>query len=153
MPGKITVTFFFLCLIGASGCTKSETPSPNTAAPAEHTSNTDAHNIGVGPVSSLKLENEIQHALVASGEKLFTNKCAACHKMEEKYVGPALKGVTIRRQPEWIMNMILNPQEMTQKDPTAQELLGEYLTQMPFQNITQAEVRSILEYFRSVDHK
>jgi len=91
--------------------------------------------------------------MAQNGEKLFGAKCAACHKMNERYVGPALSGVTTRRQPEWIMNMIMNPQEMTQKDATAQTLLGEYMTQMTFQNLTQEETRSILEYFRSNDHK
>ena len=30
------------------------------------------------------------------------------------------------RTPEWIMNMILNPTEMVEKDPLAKELLVEF---------------------------
>ena len=71
------------------------------------------------------------------GKTLFEAKCSACHKAEERYVGPALKGVTTRRSAEWIMNMILNPAEMLEKDATAKELLAEYMTQMTFQNVTQ----------------
>jgi hypothetical protein len=71
--------------------------------------------------------------------------------MDEKVVGPALGGVTKRRTPEWIMNMILNPEEMTKQDPTAQALLAEHLTQMTFQNVTEKEARAILEYFRKTD--
>ncbi len=102
---------------------------------------------GIGPVKTLKLE-EINAQLAKTGGETFKVKCAACHKMEERYVGPALKGVSDRRSPEWIMNMILNPIEMVQKDDTAKELLGEYLVQMTFQNVTETEARGILEYLR-----
>lgn len=107
---------------------------------------------GVGPISELKLE-PLDVKLATHGKEIFLNKCSACHKEEERYVGPALKGVTTRRNPIWIMNMILNPLEMTQKDPEAQKLLEEYLTQMAFQNVTSEEARSLLEYFRYYDEK
>ena len=106
---------------------------------------------GVGPVKELKLESTIDQALSNKGKEVFTSKCSACHKMEERYVGPALKGITTRRAPEWTMNMILNPAEMLEKDETAQELLGEFLVPMTFQNVTQDETRAIYEYFRFVD--
>lgn len=91
--------------------------------------------------------------LVEEGKKVFELKCTACHKLEERYVGPALKGITKRRKPEWIMNMILNPIEMTQKDPIAKQLLSEYLTQMTYQDIKENEARAILEYFRYIDRE
>ena len=81
----------------------------------------------------------------------FGGTCSACHKLDQRYVGPALTGVTKRRTPEWIMNMILNPQEMTQKDPIAKDLLATHFTQMSFQNVTQEEARAILEFFRQND--
>lgn len=93
----------------------------------------------------------ISPELAASGKKVFDEKCSACHKFGEKYVGPDLKSVTKRRSAEWIMNMILNPQEMTQKDPAAQELLATYMTQMTYQNVSQEDARAILEYFRQMD--
>ncbi len=105
---------------------------------------------GIGPVSSVQV-GAIDEAMAKKGLELFDSKCSACHKWEEKVVGPALQGVTKRRKPEWIMNMILNPVEMTQKDPTAQQLLAEHLTQMTFQNVTQDEARAILEHFRKKD--
>lgn len=107
----------------------------------------DTNSKGVGPVSSLTLEN-LNDGLAKDGKALFDTKCSACHKMAERYVGPGLADVTKRRAPEWIMNMILNPAEMTQKDATAQGLLGEYMVQMTFQNASEAEARKILEYFR-----
>ncbi len=106
--------------------------------------------IGIGPIKELKL-GPIDQSLVKKGKEIFESKCAACHKFDEKYVGPPLRGVTKRRKPEWIMNIILNPSEMIQKDPIAKELLAEYLTPMPFQNVSEEDARAILEYLRSVD--
>ena len=105
---------------------------------------------GIGPVSKVEI-GALDTGKANKGKTAFEGKCAACHKLEEKVVGPALKGITTRRTPEWIMNMILNPVEMTQKDPIAQELLAEHLTQMTFQNVSQEEARDMLEYFRQVD--
>ncbi|MDH5657117.1 MAG: cytochrome c [Spirochaetia bacterium] len=105
---------------------------------------------GVGPVSSLTL-GELDAALASSGEKLFNEKCSSCHKMEKRYIGPALAGVTQRRTPEWVMNMILNPEGMVQENEAAKKLLMEYSAPMANQSLTEDEARSILEYFRKVD--
>jgi mono/diheme cytochrome c family protein len=85
------------------------------------------------------------------GKTVFDTKCSACHKWEERYVGPALDGVTQRRQPEWIMNMILNPEEMIKNDDQAKALFAQYLTPMTFQNVSKDEATAILTYFRSLD--
>ncbi|NQX97877.1 MAG: cytochrome c [Flavobacteriales bacterium] len=104
--------------------------------------------IGVGPITSVTL-GEIDDALVEKGKELYKINCTACHKMGKRVVGPALAGVTERRTPEWIMNMIMNPEEMVEKDPTAKALLAEYLAPMANQNITEDEARAILEFFRT----
>lgn len=106
---------------------------------------------GIGPIQELTVPDEIDPVLVAEGEATFTTYCSACHKIEERYVGPALAGVTIRRSPEWIMNMILNTNEMIFQDETAYELLAEYMTPMAQLPLTEEQVRGILEYFRQVD--
>ena len=71
--------------------------------------------------------------------------------MRERYVGPDMSGVTLRRAPEWILNMILNPEEMVFNDDTAYELLAEYMTQMPSMPVTHEQAFAILEYFRLTD--
>ena len=104
---------------------------------------------GVGPVSSVELADEIDQEMATKGEELFKSKCTACHKIEKRLVGPALKGVTERRSPEWIMNMILNPENMVNEDPIAKQLLAEYSAPMSNQSLTEDEARAILEYFRT----
>lgn len=90
--------------------------------------------------------------MASSGADVFKKLCSACHKMDKKFVGPELAGVTERRSPEWIMNMILNPTEMIKKDPIAKKLLIESnMAVMANQGLSEEETRSILEYFRQYD--
>ena len=103
---------------------------------------------GIGPVKSITLD-EVDEAMVAEGKELFKLKCSACHKISKRVVGPALVDVIRRRSPEWIMNMILNPEVMVAENTIAKKLLAEYLAPMANQNLTEKEARAILEYFRT----
>ncbi|MEO0144755.1 MAG: c-type cytochrome [candidate division WOR-3 bacterium] len=141
----INVAFFLFLLSCQSS--KTEIKEENKQVQNEVVSD-----IGIGPIKEVKL-GPIDQSLVSKGKEVFEMKCTACHKLDERFVGPPLRGITKKRKPEWIMNMILNPVEMTQKDPIAKQLLAEYLTQMTFQNVSQEEARAILEYFRSIDEE
>ena len=96
------------------------------------------------------MADEIDLDLAKQGEDVYVKMCSACHKPEKRFVGPAPKGIMERRSPEWIMNMILNPDEMVQKDPIARALLAEYLSPMANQNLTEEQARAVLEYFRTL---
>jgi len=113
----------------------------------------DDPELGIGPVKEVKLDPQINNDLVNKGKQIFDVKCTPCHKIGEKLVGPPLKDVTKRRKPEWIMNMILNPEQMIRENMIAKSLStsGQYPTPMTFQNVTQDDARAILEYFRSND--
>jgi mono/diheme cytochrome c family protein len=108
---------------------------------------------GIGPVTTEITVGAVDHAMAERGEKTFEGKCSACHKLNEKYVGPALGKVTERRTPAYIMNMILNPEGMYTKHPVAKQLLAEHLTQMPNLGLSQDEARELVEYFREQDAK
>lgn len=104
---------------------------------------------GIGPVKSVKL-GPIDNALAAKGKALFDEKCAMCHLLKEKKIGPPLQDVTLRQTPEFIMNLIINPPEMEQKDEIVKNLLSEYHVPMPNLSLSQEQAREILEYLRSV---
>ena len=109
-------------------------------------------NKGVGPVTNVILEDKVNISMANSGEKLFNQLCTSCHMINEDYIGPAMSGILVRRSPEWIMNMILNPIQMLEEDPIAIELLEEYgFEYMYNQNLLEEEAREILEYFRLLD--
>ena len=107
---------------------------------------------GVGPITSLTLPAEIDQAMVTKGADIYKKMCTACHKPDKKFIGPAPKGVLKRRTPEWIMNMILNPEEMVAKDPLAKSLLMEFNgAPMANQNLSEEDARAVLEYFRTLN--
>jgi len=107
-------------------------------------------NKGIGPITSITLADEIDQELAKTGAEVYVKMCSACHKPTKRFVGPAPLGIMERRSPEWIMNMILNPDEMVQKDPIAKALLAEYLSPMANQNLTEEQARAVLEYFRTL---
>ena len=104
---------------------------------------------GIGPVRNLDLP-PVDAALAEEGQTAFVTKCSACHKVEERYIGPELGTVLERRRPEFVMNMILNANEMVQRHPAIRELLAQFYTPMPVQVTDPDEARAILEYLRSV---
>jgi len=111
----------------------------------------DLTNKGVGPITSLTLPAEIDQTMATHGKDVFKKMCTACHKAAKKFIGPAPKNILLRRTPEWIMNMILNPDEMVQKDPLAKALLIEFNgSPMANQNLSEEDARAVLEYFRTL---
>ena len=108
--------------------------------------------VGVGPITEIKLTKSIQSPLAKEGKVLFESKCTMCHKFDQKVVGPALSNITRKRSPEWIMNMILNPDGMVKENEAAKELLAQF-NNMPMinQNLSKKEARAILEYLRQFD--
>ena len=111
----------------------------------------DLTNKGIGPIKSLALAPEVDQTMASHGKDVFKKMCTACHKATKKFIGPAPKNILLRRTPEWIMNMILNPDEMTQKDPLAKSLLIEFNgSPMANQNLSEEDARAVLEYFRTL---
>jgi len=103
-------------------------------------------------VKAIEMTNPLNKEWVATGKASYELKCLACHKLtDEKLVGPGWSGVTKKREPLWIMNMITNVDMMLEKDPEAQKLLEQCLVRMPNQNITQEDARKLIEFMRSND--
>ncbi len=110
-------------------------------------------NKGIGPIDHVDLGDEIDQDMAAAGEAYFNSVCIACHQIETRMVGPALKGVLDDRSPEWVMNMILNTNEMLEKDETAKALLEIYQAPMTYMGTTEQEARELVEYFRTVSDR
>ena len=130
-------------------------PPPPPAAAETGTGGLSAFQMehGIGPITEpVEVAATPDHEMAEEGEEVFQGKCGACHKMGEKYVGPALGEVTKRRTPAYIMNMILNPQEMVERHPIAKQLLAEHMTFMPNQGLTREEAREVVEYLRTQAH-
>lgn len=138
-------------LVGCSGGSNNGNSTKESSAQKESNGLTAFEKEhGIGPVTEeIKLPDSIEEELAEKGEEIFETKCSACHKMSERYVGPALGDVLDRRSPTYVMNMILNPDEMVKKHPEARKKLAEFMTPMPDQNLSREEARAVVEYLRS----
>ena len=110
-------------------------------------------NVGVGPIKELILPESIDEALAEKGKTLYTDKaCTSCHHTTEVITGPAPVGIFERRNPAWVMNMIMNPEKMIAEDPDAMALLEEYNNVvMTNQDVSEEEARAIVEFFRTIE--
>lgn len=147
----IALFFVFVACSGGGGKSKiDQIKEQSKMEPANPYANWES-NHGVGPVDAFGLSTEIDQELAARGQEVYEAKCTACHKSEKKFIGPPPKDILKRRTPAWVMNMILNPEEMVQKDPIAKQLLIDYNgSPMANQNLTEDEARAVLEYFRTL---
>ncbi len=135
-------------LVGCGGGDAAPADAPAAGQPAAGGLSAAELEKGVGPIQGVTV-GPLDETLARKGEELFTVKCSACHKFDQRYVGPSLGGVTARRTPEYIMNMILNPEGMIQQHPEAKKMLAQFLTPMPNQHLTEDEARAVLEYLRT----
>lgn len=107
---------------------------------------------GVGQVKEVTLNTPLEQDRIGRGTAIYEMKCQPCHRLDDqRIVGPGWKGVTQRRKPEWIMNMITDVDIMLEKDAEAQKLLELCLTRMPNQNVSVGDARDVLELMRQND--
>jgi len=140
------------CGGGSNENTESETVAEAPAAPMtlEEAEKGWKTNKGIGPITSIELGAEVDQNMAEAGKVVFEAKCTACHKVEKKFIGPSPKGIMKKRTPEWVMNMILNPEGMVAEDPIARQLLIKFSAPMANQSLTEEEARSVVEYFRTL---
>lgn len=152
---RIIATIFTLILF-AYGCKPDRPVAGTESSGNEHGSdavieNTDPSK-GIGQVGHVTLNTPLEEDRIARGLAIYEMKCQACHRLDDKrVVGPGWAGVTTRREPEWIMNMITNVDVMLDQDPEARKLLELCLTRMPNQNVSLGDARDVLEFMRQND--
>jgi cytochrome c551/c552 len=100
-------------------------------------------------------DDPIDREMADAGERWYRVRgCLACHRVDgTDVVGPALNGVTERREYEWYRAMVMKPDSMLQVDPIAQDLARMYRVPMPDQGIGELRTRAIWEYLRRVDRE
>ncbi|MGZ8544404.1 MAG: c-type cytochrome [Flavisolibacter sp.] len=140
------VLFVASCSDGGSDKSGTESGTPNEAAEGD-----EVHGSLIQP-GDVQLATPLNQEWIAAGKGIYDMKCMSCHKLtDERLVGPGWKGLTTKREPHWILNMITNVDVMLEKDAEAQKLLEQCLVRMPNQNISKDEARQVLEFMRNND--
>lgn len=103
-------------------------------------------------LTALLLSTNLLFADAAEGEKLFNANCTACHAINDKVVGPALKDVDKRHTEAWIIKWVKNSQALVKSgDAEALKIYNEYNQSVmtAFPQFSDAQVKSILEYLKT----
>lgn len=106
-------------------------------------------NIVLALVITMSFTVNAQDADPMAGKKLFNANCAACHKLNKKAVGPALKGVSAKYDKEWLYSWIKNSSAMIKAgDAQAVAIWEEYnksaMTAFPL--LSNVDIDNILAY-------
>ena len=94
-----------------------------------------------------------QSEAAANGEKAFAEGgCNGCHVIGKVSSGPDLTGVLSRHEngEKWVADFIKNPQHKF-NDPYVKAMIDYFNLKMPNQNMSDAEIKDIIEYLKWVD--
>lgn len=86
-----------------------------------------------------------------NGKKLFNGRCASCHAVDKKVVGPALAGIETRRDEAWLIKWIRNSSEVIKSgDAYAVKLFNEYNKSVmtAFPDLSDNDIKDILAYIK-----
>jgi mono/diheme cytochrome c family protein len=103
----------------------------------------------VQKISAQEMASADNSAAVQAGIKLFNANCAACHKLNKRAVGPALRGVSAKYDKEWLYTWIKNSTAMVKSgDAQAvyiyEEYNGSVMTSFP--QLSNLDIDNILAY-------
>ncbi|MEL4308807.1 cytochrome c3 family protein [Joostella sp. CR20] len=85
----------------------------------------------------------------AAGKSLFNTYCAACHHLDRKMTGPALRGVGDKHEAEWLHAWVKNSQALIKSgDEAAVKLWDEYQPNVmtAFPQLSEADIDNIIAY-------
>lgn len=84
-----------------------------------------------------------------AGKALFNAQCAACHKLDSKSTGPALRGVGDKYEKEWLYKWIRNSADLIKSgDDRANKIFNEYnkSPMTAFPQLSNADIDNIIAY-------
>ena len=98
---------------------------------------------------SAMAQDAVDVARQKEGRKLYNNLCASCHKLDRKLIGPALAGVTERRENDWLKAWIKNNAALRASgDRDAIAIFNEYngSVMSAFPQLSDSQIDDILYY-------
>ncbi len=96
----------------------------------------------------------VSEETIKTGAELFKGKCASCHALNSKVVGPALADVGKRRSHEWLLAWIKNNEKLRKSgDADAIAIYEEYngTVMNAFEDLSDDQINAIIMYTENGD--
>ncbi|WP_396193850.1 c-type cytochrome [Flavobacterium sp.] len=130
---KIVFSLALMLTVSFTSFSQETPPTTDAAAPAT-TAAAPASTSGGDPVA---------------GKALFNTNCAACHNLDKKMTGPALRGVSAKYDKEWLYKWINNSSALIKSgDAKAIKIFEEYNKSVmtAFPQLSTADIDNIIAY-------
>ncbi|ETN94401.1 c-type cytochrome [Zhouia amylolytica] len=113
--------------------------------------NSTSRILGIGLALMLMFSTSLfaQDGDPAKGKQLFNANCAACHNLDRKMTGPALRGVGDKYEKQWLYDWIHNSAAMVKAgDPQAVAVFEEYngSPMTAFPQLSEEDIDNIIAY-------
>ena len=120
-----------------------------------HSSITKKLYVGLALMLSLSMTSYAQDAAAAQGgdpvkgKEIFNTNCAACHKLDAKATGPALRGVGAKYEKAWLYKWIHNSSDLIKSGDATAIKVFEANNKIPmtaFPQLSEADIDNIIAY-------
>ena len=104
----------------------------------------------------LSVSNLLTAQNIEEGEQLYKSNCTACHQIDNKLIGPALRGVNEKYSEEWLIKWIKNSAELIASGDADAIAIYEEYNKSPmnaFPYFSDDDVRNILAYIDQAPEK
>jgi len=98
---------------------------------------------------SIQAQDAVNVEQQKEGRKLFKSLCSSCHKLDKKFIGPALGKVAERREADWLQSWIKDNGALRKSgDADAIAIFNEYKgsPMTPFPMLTDKNIEDIIYY-------
>ena len=105
---------------------------------------------------SIQAQDAVDAERQKEGRKLFKSLCSSCHKLDKKFVGPALGNVAERREADWLKSWIKdNAALRATGDADAIAIFNEYKgsPMTAFPSLTDKNIEDVIYYTTVGDPK
>ncbi len=101
------------------------------------------------PMAATETPAATQGGDPVKGKEIFNANCAACHKLDAKATGPALRGVGNKYDKQWLYKWIHNSSDLIKSgDAQAVKIYEEYnkVAMSAFPQLSEADIDNVIAY-------
>lgn len=89
---------------------------------------------------------------IDEGKSIFMTRCAACHNINKAMTGPALSGISERRNLDWIIKFVHSSQALIKSGDADAISVFEKFNKVPMPDhpdLTEENIKNIVEYIKA----